>query len=73
MLLYDNYVEKMGIRKTQVAREVGLFFGVNDKTVRLWRLMRFLLCNAVVKKYLVMKVCEIPGDPALTKIIVTEH
>ena len=31
------------------------------------------LCNAVVKKYLVMKVCEIPGDPALTKIIVTEH
>ena len=50
MLLYDNYVEKMGIRKTQAAREVGLFFGVNDKTVRLWRLMRFF-CNAVFRKY----------------------
>ena len=39
MMLYDNYVEQLGLRlqKTEAAREVGLFLGVNDKTVRLWR------------------------------------
>ena len=33
MMLYDNYVEQLGLQKTEAAREVGLFLGVNDKTV----------------------------------------
>lgn len=43
MMLYDDYVDRRGMQKTQAAMEVGLFFGVNDKTVRLWR--RDFLCN----------------------------
>ena len=43
MMLYDSYVERLRLQKTEAAREVGLFLGVNDKTVRLWR--RELLCN----------------------------
>ena len=35
MMLYNTYVEQMGLQKT--AKEVGLFFGVSDKTVRLWK------------------------------------
>ena len=27
------YVDRMGTQKTQAAREVGLFFGVDDKAV----------------------------------------
>ena len=38
IMLYDNYLQK-----TEAAREVGLFLGVNDKTVRLWR--REFLCE----------------------------
>ena len=37
MMLYDNYVERFGLQKTPSAQEVALFFGVSDKTVRLWR------------------------------------
>ena len=44
MMLYDNYVERMGLQKTEAAKEVGLFLGVCDKTVRLWR--REFLCNS---------------------------
>ena len=33
----------MGQQKTEGAKEVGLFFGVSDKTVRLWR--KEFLCN----------------------------
>ena len=43
VMLYDNYVERMGLQKTEAAKEVGLFFNVSDKTVRLWR--REFLCN----------------------------
>ena len=35
MMLYDNYVNRMRLQKTEVAKEVGLFLGVSDKTVRL--------------------------------------
>ena len=37
MMLYDDYVEQMGLQKTEAAKEVGLFLGVSDKMVRLWR------------------------------------
>ena len=43
MMLYDNYVERMGLQKTEAAKGVGLFLGVSDKTVRLWR--KEFLCN----------------------------
>ena len=37
MMLYDNFVRRMGLQKTAAASEVALFLGVSDKTVRLWR------------------------------------
>ena len=43
VMLYDNYVERMGLQKTDAAKEVGIFLGVSDKTVRLWR--KDFLCN----------------------------
>ena len=33
----------MGLQKTEAAKEVGQFYGVSDKTVRLWR--KEVLCN----------------------------
>ena len=33
IIIYNNYVDRMGTQKTQAAREVGLFFGVDNKTV----------------------------------------
>ena len=43
MMLYDNYVERMGFQKTEAVKEVGLFLGVNDQTFRSWR--REFLCS----------------------------
>ena len=43
MMLYDNYVERIELQKTEAANEVGLFFGVNEQTVRLLR--REFLCS----------------------------
>ena len=43
MMLYDNYVNRMSLQKTEAAKEVGLFLGVSDKTVRLWR--KEFMCN----------------------------
>ena len=43
MMLYDNYVNRMSLQKTEVAKEVGLFLGVSDKTVKLWR--KEFMCN----------------------------
>ena len=37
MMLYDNYVERMRLQKTEAAKKVRLFLGASDKTVRLWR------------------------------------
>ena len=37
VMLYNNYVNRMSLQKTEAAKEVGLFLGMSDKTVRLWR------------------------------------
>ncbi len=37
MMLYDNYIARFGLLKTDAGVEVGLLFGISDKTIRLWR------------------------------------
>lgn len=37
MLLYDKYVTKFKMLKTEAAEEVGSILGVSEKTIRLWR------------------------------------
>ena len=33
IIIYNNYADRMRTQKIQAAREVGLFFAVDDKTV----------------------------------------
>ena len=37
MLLYDKYVTKLKLLKTEAAEEVRSRLGVSEKTIRLWR------------------------------------
>ena len=37
MMIYDNYIERFGLLKTAVAKEVGLLLGVNKKPICKWK------------------------------------
>ena len=37
MMVYDNYIKRFNLTKTGAAKEVGLLFGIHEKTVRRWR------------------------------------
>ncbi|XP_065904950.1 uncharacterized protein [Dysidea avara] len=37
MIVYDNYIQRFGLTKTGAAKETGLLFRVNEKTIRRWR------------------------------------
>ena len=37
MMIYNNYIERFGLLKAAVAKEVGLLLDVNEKTIRKWK------------------------------------